>query len=209
MVWLADEFAIELDTAMTVRREGIEGARTPDGILTRLEGTLVGRILRAIENRAEGPLVDLGFMFLTLGDKSLDELNLRLNEIAHLTRQDGQTHDFTLAFEESGTGLTVHCGPLSNAEAAKRLAEHCRRRKYVHRAGSWFGLVIRADDGLPKFGLNFRFPWKRYDVMDEVTKGMARGAPPRRGAALGSRKIGRNEPCPCGSGKKFKKCCMD
>jgi uncharacterized protein len=23
----------------------------------------------------------------------------------------------------------------------------------------------------------------------------------------GSEKIGRNEPCPCGSGKKFKKCC--
>lgn len=22
-------------------------------------------------------------------------------------------------------------------------------------------------------------------------------------------KIGRNEPCPCGSGKKYKKCCMD
>jgi hypothetical protein len=23
----------------------------------------------------------------------------------------------------------------------------------------------------------------------------------------GGRKIGRNDPCPCGSGKKFKKCC--
>lgn len=23
------------------------------------------------------------------------------------------------------------------------------------------------------------------------------------------RKIGRNEPCPCHSGKKFKKCCID
>ena len=23
------------------------------------------------------------------------------------------------------------------------------------------------------------------------------------------RKIGRNEPCPCGSGKKYKKCCLD
>lgn len=22
-------------------------------------------------------------------------------------------------------------------------------------------------------------------------------------------KVGRNEPCPCGSGKKFKKCCLD
>ncbi|MBU3912866.1 MAG: SEC-C domain-containing protein [Nanoarchaeota archaeon] len=23
------------------------------------------------------------------------------------------------------------------------------------------------------------------------------------------RKIGRNEPCPCGSGKKYKKCCLE
>ena len=25
----------------------------------------------------------------------------------------------------------------------------------------------------------------------------------------GEPKIGRNEPCPCGSGKKFKKCCIE
>lgn len=25
---------------------------------------------------------------------------------------------------------------------------------------------------------------------------------------VGRRKIGRNDPCPCGSGKKFKKCCI-
>ena len=31
---------------------------------------------------------------------------------------------------------------------------------------------------------------------------MAADTEPRRSA-----KIGRNEPCPCGSGKKFKKCC--
>jgi uncharacterized protein YecA (UPF0149 family) len=23
------------------------------------------------------------------------------------------------------------------------------------------------------------------------------------------RKTGRNDPCPCGSGKKYKKCCLD
>jgi hypothetical protein len=26
---------------------------------------------------------------------------------------------------------------------------------------------------------------------------------------MNSQKIGRNDPCPCGSGKKFKKCCLD
>lgn len=29
----------------------------------------------------------------------------------------------------------------------------------------------------------------------------------RKGINLGD--VGRNEPCPCGSGKKFKKCCID
>ncbi|HAO21754.1 MAG: hypothetical protein BWK80_28225 [Desulfobacteraceae bacterium IS3] len=24
----------------------------------------------------------------------------------------------------------------------------------------------------------------------------------------GKQKIGRNDPCPCGSGKKYKKCCL-
>ena len=28
-----------------------------------------------------------------------------------------------------------------------------------------------------------------------------------RGATASRKKVGRNEPCPCGSGKKYKKCC--
>ena len=28
-----------------------------------------------------------------------------------------------------------------------------------------------------------------------------------RGEPVRSTKVGRNEPCPCGSGKKYKKCC--
>jgi uncharacterized protein YecA (UPF0149 family) len=46
--------------------------------------------------------------------------------------------------------------------------------------------------------------------MDEATKDMARAGTRHRGGALfRPSKIGRNEPCPCGSGKKSKKCCMD
>ena len=42
--------------------------------------------------------------------------------------------------------------------------------------------------------------------------GRAPGPPPRRGPRVlpvrsGQAKIGRNDPCPCGSGKKYKKCC--
>lgn len=36
-------------------------------------------------------------------------------------------------------------------------------------------------------------------VLNPTEKQMARKPP----------KVGRNEPCPCGSGKKFKKCCLN
>ncbi len=36
-----------------------------------------------------------------------------------------------------------------------------------------------------------------------VTKGAAPSRPKKTG-----KKVGRNDPCPCGSGKKYKKCCM-
>lgn len=33
-------------------------------------------------------------------------------------------------------------------------------------------------------------------------------APTRRQMSRNPPKVGRNEPCPCGSGRKFKKCCL-
>ncbi len=36
-----------------------------------------------------------------------------------------------------------------------------------------------------------------------ITRGTKPSGPWKRRAP----KVGRNEPCPCGSGKKFKKCC--
>jgi SEC-C motif len=209
MAAVAEDYALDLDTAMTVRREGINGERTPKGILNRLEGSLVGRIIAAIEHSTDSALIDLGFMLLTLSGDTLDDLGRRLEQIARRTRHDGLSHDSTLVFDSCSAGLTIHCGTLPNAVAAANLKRHCELRKYRNRADAWFGLVVRADDGLPKFGLNLRFPWKQDDALDEATKNMPLTRSPTHAArAFRPRKVGRNEPCPCGSGKKFKKCCM-
>jgi len=40
------------------------------------------------------------------------------------------------------------------------------------------------------------------DMVTEATSQMQKAAPIRTGP-----KVGRNDPCPCGSGKKFKQCC--
>lgn len=47
------------------------------------------------------------------------------------------------------------------------------------------------------------------DLEDErkKSKGVILGGPVKREPAKKKEKIGRNDPCPCGSGKKYKKCC--
>ena len=47
---------------------------------------------------------------------------------------------------------------------------------------------------------------KREKVAEPVTASHGDGGP-RKPAVRGSDKVGRNDPCPCGSGKKYKKCC--
>jgi hypothetical protein len=43
-----------------------------------------------------------------------------------------------------------------------------------------------------------------FDTIGDLSDG---AAPPAGGAPQTTRKVGRNEPCPCGSGKKAKQCC--
>ncbi len=48
---------------------------------------------------------------------------------------------------------------------------------------------------------------QREKVMDPVSEGMGGDEGPKKPAKRSGEKVGRNDPCPCGSGKKYKKCC--
>jgi uncharacterized protein YchJ len=83
-------------------------------------------------------------------------------------------------------------------------------RKYSQKAFSWFGLVISPADAAVRFGLKLEGEWKENPQMDEAVRGMPAGFQPNeiKGALKAKHKLGRNDPCPCGSGRKYKKCCL-
>jgi hypothetical protein len=86
LVQLEDDFTAGLDIAMMVRREGAPGSRTPDGILTRVEGARVGVIVKAIESRPHPDTINLGFAFLMLVEDAV--LNLS-NAVDRMAQQSG------------------------------------------------------------------------------------------------------------------------
>jgi hypothetical protein len=52
-VMMSEDISADLDLAMLVRRDGIPGKRTPDGILTRFSSTALGHIVEQIEAQPE------------------------------------------------------------------------------------------------------------------------------------------------------------
>jgi preprotein translocase subunit SecA len=68
-------------------------------------------------------------------------------------------------------------------------------QKTSHQATTAFGGNTTGEDATAASG-------KSSDVVSEAAEAMEKAKPVRTGP-----KVGRNDPCPCGSGKKYKQCC--
>lgn len=209
VVTLGDDIAVDLDVAMSVRRDNLPGASTPTGILTRLSGTTFDRLIKKIERKGDPGSIELGFFLMTLSEDTSKRVGKGLDAITRLTREDGRVHDFSIGTVASKEGLTVHCNPASEEKSAQMLLTHCSGKKYAQHADRWFGLCVDGD-ARPLHGLCLEFDWKQSDEMDEVARYFP--SMPVKDIAFGfsrRRKVGRNALCPCGSGLKYKKCCLN
>lgn len=209
---MTDDIATDLDLAMLVRRDGVSGKRTPDGILTRMASTTVGRLIKHIDARPDPATIELGLMLLTLSEDTIVTLSKGIDELVKRAKKDGKVHDLTMGFGTWGTGLTVHCSSESIQIAGPRLQAHCARRKYTERADTWFGICVDPINTTLRFGTNLNFKWEHSEDMVAITKNM--GKPGKlqdllKSAVAKNKNIGRNDSCPCGSGKKYKKCCLN
>lgn len=214
LMYLADDLSAGLDVAMTVRRTGIQGATTPDGILTRFRNTTIGRIMKEIEHCPEPATVDLGFYLLAMNGQAVTEMSLVVGRLAARTRVDGKAHDCSFAIQES-SGITFHCTDEPLNIAGPRLASYCKHRKYKEKAQEWFGLCLSSKELTVRFGVTMNYPWTQDTHMDENTRNMQAPMPIDQviqsvlNGSGRAKKVGRNDPCSCGSGLKYKKCCLN
>ena len=143
-----EDVAIDLDVAMAVRREGIPGIATPDGILTRFEGTHFSKIITNIEDKPSPATISLGLMLLELSEDTVQSINNYINQVMALTKKDGDLHNVVISFPDASSGLTIHCSNLSHNEAKNVLQSHCEKWKHKQNTNSWFGLALRQNGSI-------------------------------------------------------------
>lgn len=224
-LWIDDKYTLvqfdenicaELDLAMLARRDKAPAGKIPEGILTRYKGSHFDRLINEISNYEYPETIDLGFMLLKLDSDTIEMINDAITQMMKLGKIDGENHDMTLVLD-NGVGLTIHCNDDHESIAAPNLHRHCDLRKYAHKAAIWFGICIGATTGRLRFGVNKDFKWFQSSEMDESVKSLPKPQSLKGKKKLdfktsnkirNKEKVGRNEQCPCGSGKKYKKCCL-
>ena len=117
------------------------------------------------------------------------------------------------AYDHLGRSLSEKERKDFSADDAKRWSE----------SSQWLGLTILRtekggpddDVGLVEFSAKFKNEGKEHEHLEaalfsrEDGRWVYAGQAPQRGTTVRYEKpkVGRNDPCPCGSGKKYKKCC--
>jgi hypothetical protein len=118
-VHLTDDISCDLDAAMTVRRDGIPGKRTPEGILTRLAGLTIEGILKQIEAKPEPDTLDFAFTILSCDEETVKKLSEGIDEAGERFKNDGRGHNFSMSLRSAPVaGVIVHCNlPVTSAIA--------------------------------------------------------------------------------------------
>lgn len=224
LVMLDDDVTCDLELAMMARRDNLKDIPlTPDGILTRFKNTHVGSLIDQVSFSTEEKLQQIGLHLLSLDEKTLNFINEAIKKMLQQFSIDKKNHDLTIPIYQSQTGLTIHCNADFYETAYSRLKKHIERRKYSEKAKSWIGLCINPNSLKISIAIYESYEWSfspsLQAIVDEhnlkSTKNILKIGEPISFKAKTSLpiknnqpKIGRNEPCPCGSGIKFKKCCL-
>ena len=213
-MFLQDDISIDLDIAMLSRRTRLSGETVPSGLLTKVVSPSLplGQLLKEIENRENPSIIEFGLLVFTFSEETIKQLNNGIKRICTLTKNDGRQHDFSIAIAD--TGITIHSNNAPMPEATNRLSGHAEIRKYDCKLKSWFGVLLSgAPECELRNGMKLEYDYVYSEQMESKLAEMPRVANLKEGkihdfSDLPRKKLGRNDPCPCGSGLKYKKCCL-
>ncbi|KPK70381.1 hypothetical protein AMJ87_08875, partial [candidate division WOR_3 bacterium SM23_60] len=139
-----------------------------------------------------------------LGEDGFNEL-LRFVLMATIDR-NWRDHLYELDDLRQGISLRAYAqkDPLIEYKHESRKTYEDMRIEVAKNASS---LIFRAQPGPRQRRPQPTREYKPSAIAQPAAQPAAQGAPAARRPVVAGKKIGRNDPCPCGSGKKYKKCC--
>ena len=199
-VWL-DGFQLQFDRWMYHKR----GQLDKPPIIKLQVPEEIEKILQELRNRSDDDSARwIAFSILGMTDPSLKELDRRIREVRETKLTPGMFRRYS--FHEDDVVISI----VASLDLSREMLRESTRfrtqiEKYRRKASRSIGIGIMVRDNSRPFdcAVWIEGPWEHDRELEKALEHEPPFVP-----APGQKLPGRNEPCVCGSGKKFKKCCL-
>lgn len=213
MIALDNSSAQIIDRNYYPYKAGINVSDDGDAIKAAWRNEKFDIFLAQIKSSTTPKITDVVFHLFDLSSETRSGLITMMMQTKMKTLEDGKHHDFAYFFNDkvgSSFGITYFSSETDSfEEVKKRISVLCQLRKYKMKANMWLGLgSIKSGRAAFDVLVYMYDTWEYDELLEEHTKGMRELSKPTIASPAQGKKVGRNEACPCGSGKKHKKCCL-
>lgn len=164
-------------------------------------------LIKNIESLGKTGFAKITTILLGFSHETHNEIIRELKSLKGISDKDGEIHNLTLYFKKENLGVTFFIDPYRSIVSIKTIENHCKFKMYQTRFSNWIAIAI--DSTKSKIFPYDLFIYKKKWEYDEDLEQRLMSFRKRKWEASGmiGTKIGQNQPCPCGSGLKYKKCC--
>jgi hypothetical protein len=207
---LDNSFAAAINRNYYPMKLGLEIPDTGDNIKSAWKDDNFDRLCQRLRTLDQPKITDIIFHLLDLsGDARKNLVNLMI-DIKNETKRDDRPHDFSMPPDERlqpRLGFTYVTAANDSIDTLQtRVLSLCEARKYKSKGDIWIGFgSLKSSNEIIDFVAFCVEKWKYDEELETFSQQMLSGK--SRQIRMG-KKPGRNDKCPCGSGLKYKKCCL-
>jgi hypothetical protein len=199
---LDGSYAQLIDANFQVMRGSVPHTPAAERLRSQWKNDEFEELVKQVKSAPEPRFMDVAFFLYDLAGEGAD----RLIDLLKMTKQkaiaDHRSHDGRLLLQGESIGITILCEPESGPTLRRKLLSLAQVAKYKSRADVWLALgCLSTSPNLVDAIAFAKYKWEKDAEMEKLASKL-------RGKLMtfDGEKIGRNQPCPCGSGKKFKRC---
>ena len=212
---VTDGYAQLVDADFLVARGGWPDTGSTDRLFHDWKNEIYDELVRDIKLAADQQpsqdvaAEDLLFFLFDLAGQGADHFFDMVERCKQATLSDGQRHDFRLPLQLHKRGVTfvsfpAPSHPIQEEVFKQELTAIALAQKYRSQADEWVALASFSGSpvSFDVFGY-IKGTWEHDPELERVVESSL-----SQGIAVGpdGKKLGRNQRCPCGNGKKFKRC---
>lgn len=206
---LDNSYASAIDRNFYPHIAGMEVSDQGDDIKKRWINTEFESLCNEVKQCKDPHVTDIIFNLLDLSGDTIDNLIKQIHVVKERSISKKNNVSATLLFneEEYKCGITYVASYNHDPSILyKYLFSQCEINKYNSKANKWIGLASFTNS--PNFVdmiLYDFYDWLYDDVLEKIATEYTQKNIKRQIITF-DKKVGRNNPCPCGSGLKYKRC---